>query len=211
MKKYEESPSVATTAVSNPPSLVALARDQAPSRDLWPQIAARIAATVSEAEITLPEETVSCLAALARNHAPSTDLWPGIARRIEVRQRHRRRAPWLAAASIAASLVVVLGLLVARDPALHHAPLRAPAELLAGDEMRNPALLQTANRPLRSETRALVRANLKIVNGAEAQLQRALEADPNAAYLHSLLETTRQQQRELRGALRTEVASAEEH
>jgi hypothetical protein len=194
-----------------PGALAVLAQDRSPPRDLWPQIAARIAAMQATGSEPLPEDLQQWLTALPRNRAPSTDLWPGIGGRI-ARLRHRRRlAPWLAAASIAASLVLVLGLQLGHDNAPHHAPLRAPAALLAADELRNPALLQTANRPLRSETRALIRANLKIVNGAEAQLQRALAADPNAAYLHNLLASTRQQQRELRVALNsTELASADD-
>jgi hypothetical protein len=196
----------------NAGALAALAQDRAPDRDLWPGIAARIASAQAAGDVApLPAEVAGGLKLLARDVAPSTDLWPGIENRIAVRRLRRHRAPWLAAASIAASLVVVLGLQVGRDGSSHRAPLHAPAELLAAEEIRNPALMQTANRPLRSETRALVRANLKIVNGAEAQLQRALAADPNAAYLHSLLATTRQQQRELRVALNnTELASAGE-
>lgn len=191
------------------PPLAALAQDQAPARDLWPAIEARLALAAEHGGG--PDSDLRQLAGLARDRAPARDLWPAIEAQIALRQRQRRTAPWLAAAALAASLVIVLGLRVSRDPLPHRAPLRAPVDLLAADEPRNPALMQTATRPLRSETRALVRANLKIVNGAEAQLERALAEEPNAAYLHSLLATTRQQQRELRVALgNTELAAAGE-
>jgi hypothetical protein len=46
-----------------------------------------------------------------------------------------------------------------------------------------------------------VRANLKLVNNAEAQLKRALEQDPDGEYLRSLLASARQQKQDLRVAL----------
>lgn len=190
-----------------------------PERDLWAGIAARIADPADAAAIELPPALAEALRNQRQDRAPSRDLWAGIAPRIS-RQRDRRiRAPWIAAASLAASMVLGLGLMLrpsqdaapavaaAASPA--HAPLRPSAEVLAatlGSEASsrdgNGELRRAAYRPISSETRALVRANLKIVKNAESQLKRALADDPeDAAYLESLLDAAREQKGELRAAL----------
>jgi hypothetical protein len=134
------------------------------------------------------------LCVLRCSRPPGRDLWPGIAARIQVQQARRRRRPWIAAAALAASLVLVLGLTVALQDRQHATPRRAPAEIAA------LTLPQHAHE-LHPETRALVRANLKLVNNAEAQLKRALEQDPDGEYLRSLLASARQQKQDLRVAL----------
>lgn len=142
------------------------------------------------------EPPIPGLPALMQDCAPSRDLWPGIDSRIRARQIRRQRAPWLAAVGLAASLVLVLGATVGinelrggRQPALHSGPTPA---LAAAD----PALLRTSNR-MHPETRALVKANLKIVNSAEGELKRAIAADPDDAYLRSLLASAQQQKEQL--------------
>jgi len=64
------------------------------------------------------------------------------------------------------------------------------------------SLLPATNR-MHPETRALVKANLKIVDSAENQLKRAIAADPESEYLKSLLTTTRQQKEQLHVVWRT--------
>jgi hypothetical protein len=131
---------------------------------------------------------------LKQDRAPSRDLWPGIDSRIRARQIRRQRAPWMAAVGLAASLVLVLGATVGINelhggkPTLHSGPTPVAAV--------DPALLPASNR-MHPETRALVKANLKIVNGAESELKRAIAADPDDAYLRSLLASAQQQKEQL--------------
>ena len=49
------------------------------------------------------------LRALRRDDAPARDLWPGIASALPARQPAPRRATWLAPAAIAATLLLVVG------------------------------------------------------------------------------------------------------
>lgn len=193
--------------------LRALRRDAAPERDLWAGIAARIEDPALREQIELPATLRDALQALPREQAPGRDLWTGIAARIDRRQPQRHRRPWLAAAaSLAASLIVVLGIHVERAPApaaaIAKTPLRPSAEVFAatigytrgGEEAA--ALRRASYRPIPREERALVRANLKIVNTAEAQIEKAMAADPDdAAYLQALLDSARQHQQGLRAAL----------
>jgi hypothetical protein len=142
------------------------------------------------------EPPVAGLAALKQDRAPSRDLWPGIDSRIRARQIRRQRTPWLAAVGLAASLVLVLGATVGINELRPKArPLAAPVgESLAA--AGDPALLPASNR-MHPETRALVKANLKIVNSAESDLKRAIAADPDDAYLRSLLASAQQQKEQL--------------
>lgn len=244
------------------PALAALREDQAPPRDLWPAIAARIADPEARGQIELPaslaselkalrvdavpppalwdaiagrianaEDREHCalpqalqarLAALPKDTAPARDLWPAIAARSVARPLATpRRRPRLAAFAAAASLVAAVALIVqverplgghaaeAASPAgTARVPLRPSAEVFAatigytrgGDEAA--ALQRASYRPMSREARALVRANLKIVNTAEAQIEKAIAADPDdAAYLQALLDSARQHQQGLRAAL----------
>ena len=201
--------------------LRALRRDAAPAQDLWTRIAARIEDPALRDHCDLPEPLLTELRELPREAVPARELWTGIAARIDAqnegRQLRRRRAPWLAAAaSLAASLVVVFGIVVERDAspevAATKTPLRPSAEVFAatighvrqgglgGEEAA--ALQRASYRPISREERALVRANLKIVNTAEAQIEKAMAADSDdAAYLQALLDSARQHQQGLRAAL----------
>jgi hypothetical protein len=143
------------------------------------------------------EPPIPGLAALRLERAPSRDLWPGIDSRIRARQIRRQRAPWVAAVGLAASLVLVLSASVGLNALHGKAPLSAPPQqskvvVASGDA----ALLPVSNR-MHPETRALVKANLKIVNSAESELKRAIASDPDDAYLKSLLASARQQKEQL--------------
>lgn len=180
--------------------LAALRQDQAPARELWPDIAAR-----------LTERRAPALQALREDQAPTRDLWPEIAARMG--RRRRRFYSGYAAAALAASVLLAIGVVrfsgeQAASSPVRSAPLRASTDVIAeidNSEAADPALQVAVSRPLTPETRALLRANLKIVNNAEIQLRRALSTDPDSAYLENLLDATRQQKRDLR------VVLADEH
>ncbi|MBV8062556.1 MAG: hypothetical protein JOY51_03125 [Nevskia sp.] len=144
------------------------------------------------------EPPIPGLDALRRDRTPQRDLWLGIDSRIRAQRVRRSRAPWQAAVGIAASLLVVLSAAVTlQNQGSIHQPLSS-----ANSEVPLPAqprdnLLLPATARLHPETRALVKANLKIVDSAENQLRRALAADPDGEYLKSLLNTARQQKEQL--------------
>lgn len=134
------------------------------------------------------EPAPSGLASLRRDFPPQRDLWPGVQTRLNARDLRRRRGSLLAGAGLAAALL--LGLSTALWlRTIRPTPLPATAQF---------AELERSQAKLHPETRALVKVNLKIVDDAQAQVQRALKADPDAAYLKSLLATTQRQKQELR-------------
>jgi hypothetical protein len=139
---------------------------------------------------------------LRRDHAPQRDLWPGIESRVRARRARAWRTAWLVAAGFAAVALVGTNAVLNRVHAPldgQPAPLRAPAEIAAATlPSRNPAMVQAVVHHWHPETKALVRANLKIVNNAEAQLRKAIETDPDSEYLHSLLAATHQQRKNLK-------------
>lgn len=195
-------------------ALSALRRDQAPSADLWTFIEARIADPAEREHCELSAEAQQALKSLARDQAPARDLWPAIDGRIRTRRSGgSTRRPWLAAmAALAACLVVAFSMVINHGPAnsaaagvaSNEAPLRPSADVLAATLGNgHDAELRTASyRPISRETRALMRANLKIVQSAATQIQRALADDPDdAAYLQSLLDSANAQQRHLSAEL----------
>jgi hypothetical protein len=148
------------------------------------------------------EPPIPGLAGLKRDRAPERDLWAGVDSRIQVQRLRRRRAPWQAAVGIAASLLVVLSATIGvqnrheqADP--HNILHSPPQQILPAPQSPRDAMLLPATSRLHPETRALVKANLKIVDSAENQLRRAMAADPDDAYLKSLLNTARQQKEQL--------------
>lgn len=185
-------------------ALAALRVDVAPPRPLWTGIEARIGMP-TPLPLRSDDVRVAPLAELRATQTPMRDLWPQIEARIRQQRWRRLRTPLTAAASIAATLVVVLGLQVSPDGARPaHAPLHASSEVIAAMQEPMPtdtALRPVSTQPLTPETRALMRANLKIVANAETQLRRAIASDPDGEYLESLLATAKQQKQDLRTAL----------
>lgn len=190
-------------------ALAELRRDEPAPAALWASISARVEAASSlRGRPTALSEArrPSVLPALRRDYMPDRDLWPEIEARLRAQRWQRLRRPLATAAALAASLVLALGLQVFRssdEVVPGHAPLRASAEVVAA--MQEPAM-ERELRPVSlaavaPETRALVRANLKIVNSAETQLKRALASDPDSAYLERLLVSAQQQKQDLRTAL----------
>lgn len=143
--------------------------------------------------------------------APRRDLWPEIEARLTpralpVRQSRWQRPMWLAAAGFAGIAVMTAAVLTQRPQravATDVAGLRAPPAVVAATLPTTSASLQPAAivRPVHPETRALVKANLKLVNNAEVQVRKAMQSDPDAAYLQSLLATAHQQKKSLQVAL----------
>jgi hypothetical protein len=140
------------------------------------------------------------LAGLRRSQAPGRDLWPGIESRLGARRvrRTRQRLRWAAGLSMAAALMLAVGVSLERGTAPRPLPLHGSATVASG--AADPNLVPVVAR-LRPETRALVKANLKIVNSAESQIRHAIAADPDAEYLKALLADTREHKQELRVVL----------
>ena len=144
------------------------------------------------------EPPIPGLGGLKRESAPQRDLWPGIDSRIQAQRIRKQRGPWLVAVGVAASLVLVLTASIGLQ-GLHgnqKAPLHSPPMLPVVAAASDNSLLPATNR-MHPETRALVKANLKIVDSAENQIKRAIAADPDGQYLKSLLSTTQQQKEQL--------------
>jgi hypothetical protein len=155
------------------------------------------------------DKPVPGLAALRTPRAPAQDLWPGIESRIRARRASRLNKRLAGLGAVAAALLLTLGVVLERGgwqerPALASAqvpmPAQEPAQTASAQPRQDPDLLPAVAH-LHPETRALLKANLKIVASAETQLRRALNSDPDAEYLKSLLASTRQQKQELHGVL----------
>jgi hypothetical protein len=204
-----------------PPALAAelkaLRRDAPASPALWQTIATRIESSEARDHCALPASLAERLAALPRETAPARDLWPAVAARTVARtqQPWRRPMPRYAGLALAASLVVVVALLVQieRSPGgvpsqagSSKAPLRPSAEAyvatIGAPRRADPELLRARYRPISPEARTLVQANLQIVDSAEAQIERAMADDPDSvAELQALLDSAREQRAQLRAAL----------
>jgi hypothetical protein len=121
---------------------------------------------------------------LTRARAPSRDLWPGIEARLAARRSAVRSYPLMQFA-LAASLVAGV----------------AAMFTLSLQQQGAPGPLQAAALPLGDHSRAIVVANLSIVDDAERQLRQALKKHPDSQPLHSLLESTQHRARDLRAML----------
>lgn len=129
-------------------------------------------------------DRINALERLPRRRTPERDLWPGIQSRLRPRRARRPWLPLALAASLVAGLAVVftLGL---RDVA-------SPAAV--GD-------VAAAPRMLSDDSRAIVQANLSMVEHAERELRQALKQAPESTTLRSLLQSAEHRQRELRAML----------
>lgn len=126
-------------------------------------------------------DRIEGLERLARTRAPERDLWPGISARLAPRRRSRYPLFQLAlAASLVTGLASVFTLSLRGSPSAD-----APSAPLA----------------LSNDSRAIVQANLSIVEHSERQLRQALKKQPNSQPLLSLLESTQHHARDLRAML----------
>lgn len=136
------------------------------------------------------------LQAYRLDRAPERDLWPGISARLP--QRRRRTWDYVRYAAAASLLLVVGAALVLRLQQAGPAPLPAAEVALAAPAAATAGF---GSAPVQNEDRALVRANLQIVDSAEQQLRHALEQDPGSESLKRLLDATQSQRRDLRRLL----------
>ena len=137
------------------------------------------------------ESEVPGLKSLRRAVMPQGDLWPGIQAQLKPRRAPRAYAPW-AGMALAASLLLMFVL-----------PLRVPS----GPALGSVAPQARAAQPVMTvaqQTR-FVSSQLKLVQGAEAELLYALKQQPQSPALRRLLESTRQRQRDLRRLMTTHV------
>ncbi len=119
---------------------------------------------------------------------PVCDLWPDVAARIRS-QRSRRRLPRIGMA-IAATLIIACGAgLVAQRNAQQHSPVVVEAE-------RDVAMPRTALDWVEPANPTLAQA-AQDLDGASAQLQQALEQQPDAVFLVGMLNRTNGQRMRL--------------
>ena len=139
------------------------------------------------------EDKIEGLDRLARSVRPRRDLWPGIQARLAPRARRSRWAIGYSGMqmAVAASVVAGLGGLFSLQMA------RAPRPATATTQSVAYAGFGT----LEPHSRAIVKANLKIVTSAEQQLRQALVTDPDSAALRNLLASTENRGRALRALL----------
>lgn len=188
--------------VDRVPGLERLTMEREPSRDLWAGIEARLDARGEGRTPALPAPHAVFAARTAR-------------------PRRRSWLPMAAAASFTAAIVslMLIGKLPVNissagsmaDPDDASRPLVASAEpataklarvapsgrAFEGEAQAVPASWRSAPVELRKQNRGLIKANLKLVDNAEAQLRRAMAEDPQSAYLQRLLVTTQGQQQNL--------------
>ncbi len=168
--------------------LSGLEMEREPARDLWAGIEARIRA---------PQ--VSSAQAVTATAAPRP-------RRVAA----RRWLPLAAAASFVAGIAALMVLQTGGLPSMPSTPgvvaslapstaepVRAETRGEPGRTWMDAQSHQVAALNLRSENRALVKANLKLVTSAESELRQALRQDPQSPYLQRLLLTTQDQQQHL--------------
>jgi hypothetical protein len=155
------------------------------------------------------------LARMPRDIPPSRNLWTDISSAIE--RRPRRIGMWAMAASVAAicltgglTLAIIHGMAVHSpdsDTRVARTPNRVPNRGPNFDEPRNPAYL-AARAELESsfkerlaildpKTRAKVEASLAVIQQANEDMRRALEAQPSNPVLEGLLESTWQDEFDL--------------
>lgn len=150
----------------------------------------------------------SQLSQLPRELTPSRDLWPGIAASIatESREQVRRRRP---------SLAVAAGIAIAMTAGLfgwHLARMqpRVPGAAETADRFAEPGNAQyismrtALERTYRERldllapaTRSRIERDLATIRAANADIRRALAAEPQSPVLNRLLESTWQQEFDL--------------
>lgn len=131
---------------------------------------------------TLPDaDALPGLAELRRDVRPERDLWPGIHARLKPR---RAPLPLWTGGALAASLLLAVALPLRQVPM----SVSAPAAALA-----TPAYLPAD----------YLHAQMKVVEGAEQELLRALQINPRSESLHRLLESSRAREHALRQQLQS--------
>lgn len=172
-------------APMNEQRLTSLARrlplELAPAADLWPPIAARIAADVDGID--------GHAARLPAEIEPPADLWPGIAARLDEPHAPRAtRVPLTAAASFGIATVATLAALFTLPfgdgPSAPSPPLSVPT-LVASIGDAAGLSIAGSNRALRG-TSATIAEALAGVRRERLELEHALENDADNRDLHAL-------------------------
>jgi hypothetical protein len=154
------------------------------------------------------------LATLPRELAPARDLWPAISAALVPEPAARVRWPLgLAAGIAAAAFAAFVGWRAGRETAVPTAAVE-PAAQRSADRLQTSfeapadpeflaaraALERSYHERLASlapPTRARIEQNLEIIREANADIRRALAADPQSPVLQRLLESTWQQEIDL--------------
>jgi hypothetical protein len=127
---------------------------------------------------------------LPRDIQPATDLWPQIEARLDAPSAEpnvatKRSGLWAAAAALVlvatSSLTTLILVRETGGPAPATAGL-GPEPAVIGVGLRAPELL--AISALSDEVRDVVITNLDIVRSARADIEQALQKDPNNIWLH---------------------------
>ena len=130
-------------------------------------------------------DRINALERLPRRRSPERDLWPQIEARLAPRHRSRWPAMQLAlAASLVAGLAVVFTLSLSR----------APQPFTGGEDV-------ASTLPLPNHSRAIVQANLSMVEHAQRQLRDAIRHEPDSPGLQSMLANAENRERALRAML----------
>lgn len=160
----------------------------------------------------------TALAALKDEEAPSRDLWPGILESISTEPHRARpqlpRWPFALAAGLlvavsagyvgwiggrsTAPAVATTASVDKRDQSLRPATFAAPAG--KGYLATRAELERTYNERLKliaPATRARIEADLKVIRDANADIQAALQSDPQSPVLNRLMESIWQQEFDL--------------
>jgi hypothetical protein len=154
------------------------------------------------------------LATLPRELAPARDLWPAIAATLAPKRAARARWPLGLAAGIAAAAIAgFVGWRTGRETVVLTTAVEPATQLSAGrlqvsfEAPADPEFLAARAALERSyherlallapPTRARIEQNLDIIREANADIRRALAADPQSPVLQRLLESTWQQEIDL--------------
>ncbi|HEY3730052.1 MAG TPA: hypothetical protein VGL28_02195 [Steroidobacteraceae bacterium] len=160
-------------------------------------------------QATPPDELKARLRALARVIQPPHDLWP----RIEGAIRPRRTSRWplaLAAGVVVAGVAIMVAWKTLQAPATapRLATVRAQPVTAVSFALPQQASYRKARAQLEQlfrqrltllqpATRARIETNLKIIDQADDDIRRALEADPASPLLLQQLQSTQQQELDL--------------
>ena len=153
------------------------------------------------------------LAVLPQAIEPPTDLWPAIDAAIQRPRRKHRSWPLALAAGLAVATVsamltwTVMRGPTAAPPAELAGSLPQPVTAVSFAPPQKPAYLKTRAaveqtfrerlKLLSPASRTTIEANLKIIQDANGEIRRALEADPASPLLLQLLESTDHQEFDL--------------
>lgn len=129
---------------------------------------------------------------LPREMDPSRDLWPGIATAIEQQPARRVTRRWIPTFAIAASLLLVAGLVWKMQLPVAASPDPDPSARIVASESR--AITDEYQAALQQFDGAAIapqlRPSLGELDRSVVQIKRAIAADPDSVYLLQQLRRT---------------------